>query len=423
MTAVPATVTRRKSSHLVFNVFTAENINSGDRSDTTKAGNMSKQSPTAKCSATIQQRLQWKPMESNIFREMGQFRSLLDVYCLATGKRYKRTVSSNNRNKAKFTCVDCKQGYCYLRLHRTSTASQWVVKRVRMCNCGTPPTILKALQTGDLTALVGQHMEKKSDWKLLANSCFPSGYVCNCITSRRWYVCCKEKDCSGQMELKFRYEHGGRRYNAFCIASAVDCSMDCKNVERQATKTVTETEERSSETCPLCFQEKLDEWVKFPCSKEICRSCFVKLVQTGPSQMLKYGSLLLFEPETNQAHCYNCPFCKATFSATTTVQHHIRGKNSIGREVEVYREVEVRALVSIPYGYQSFDPDRPSHISTEGEYRSLQRPYAVYLHKIEEERLRETAALVANEQQPWQNNLIPNAQVEVIDIEDDSSTP
>ena len=119
------------------------------------------------------------------------FLSLFDVYCFATGKRYERAPVRDKNKETKLVCKICKKGYCYLRIRRKSlNRSWWIVKKVKTCDCGTPPALLEDFQTGGPIVMVGQYIPRLSDWTLVAHACFPRGYICDkSKSSRRWHIC------------------------------------------------------------------------------------------------------------------------------------------------------------------------------------------------------------------------------------------
>ena len=336
----------------------------------------------AKVPTALQQRLGWKPVKRTAYREMGDFRSLFDVYCFATGKRYDRV--DNSRTEVDFVCRACKRGCCSLRQHRTSAASWWSVKLVVACDCGEPPALLKDVESNDLTALVGRYVPQKSDWRLLACACFPRGYVRSRPSSRRWRICCREEQCAGELDVQLQYVGGGRKYDAFTVLAASNCSKQCKEIGGQRSVIPVRALEEDGEACPLCCQDRLDEWVKFPCGQQTCRGCFEKLVQSCPAEISKGANLAVFEPSRNPSHHHSCPFCKAPYSSQTKVQHRVRTDEIASREVRVCD------LIPTPYAYQSFDANAPAHIATEAEYCAMEPRYEAYLRRVEAQRLQES---------------------------------
>ena len=345
---------------------------------------MSKQDATVtKVPTALQQRLTWKPVKRAAFRQKGHFRVLFDTYCLASGKRYK--IVGDSRRTTKFICEECKQGRCSLRIRRTSATSWWIVKKIVTCDCGKPPALLEDLKEDDLTTLVGRYVTKKSDWKLLACASFPHGYICDkSKSSDRWCISCKDVNCDGELNIELEWVGGGRKYDAFRITSAVDCSKQCKQKGGQSSIIPVKAIQKDNEVCPLCCNEESDEWVKFPCGKQTCRDCFEKLVQSCPSEISKRPNLSLFEPDRNPAHHHSCPFCKVAYSPQTKMQHHVRAEKLTARDVKVHD------LVPTSYGYQSFNPEAPAYIATETEYHAMEIQYAAYLREAEANRRRES---------------------------------
>ena len=182
----------------------------------------------AKVPTALQQRLDWKPAKRTAYRQLTEFRRLFNVYCFATGKRYSHVAIG--RVEVDFVCRQCERGCCSVRLHRTSAASWWSVKTVIDCDCGEPPALLDDLKSNDLTSLVGRYVPHKSDWELLACACFPRGYVRNRLTSRRWDISCKGERCNGKLDVELQYISGGRKYDAFTVLAASNCSEQCKEI-------------------------------------------------------------------------------------------------------------------------------------------------------------------------------------------------
>ena len=188
-------------------------------------------------STTLQQRLRWKPVKRATFRHKNQFLAFFNTYCFATGKRYKRAPVRNYRKETKFICEICEQGYCYIRIHRKSlNRSWWIVKKVKTCDCGTPPVLLEDFQTSGPIIMVGQYIPQLSDWTLVAHACFPRGYSCDkSESSRRWRISCKGINCNGKIKIETTYLGEGRKYDTFYIHSATNCSLVCSRISSQNT--------------------------------------------------------------------------------------------------------------------------------------------------------------------------------------------
>ena len=337
----------------------------------------------------MQQRLQWEPLTGTIINGMGQFRALLDVYCFATGKRYKRGEVKNERKEAKFVCKRCSQGYFYLRIRRRNARLYWwIVKEVNVCDCGKPSMLLKDLQSNNLTNLVGRRVFKKQNWRLLANACFAGGYDRDRSGRRFWSISCKRENCPGQINIEWLYKNYKSGYDGFQVLSAVDCCQRCKEIGNNDAPTSLRAPEADQDTCSLCC-EQADEWVKFSCcTQQTCRSCFTDLVHSCPARIVqgrKFGRLLcVFDPIGNRDHFYSCPFCRSSYFPATMVEYRHR------RNHEIAGEVKVCDLVATPYGYQIFDDDTPAAISTEDDYHVMEDRLNAYLRKVEDEHLRDS---------------------------------
>ena len=332
---------------------------------------MSEQDPVPMVSipTAMQQRLYWKPVEGAMFRHMNQFVALLEVYSFATGKRYKRKAvrNSDKRKKATFICQQCKRGRVCVCIHRQNASlSWWFVRTVIMCECGSPPLdLVENLQSHGLTALVGITVEPTCpEWHLLANACFPCGWRRKLGTpERKWDISCQREDCPGLLRVEKQYVNYARRYDKFRILSAIDCCDKCRQFGGEHGPVPVRAPQGHDRTCPLCCQEQLQEWIQFACRQRICVRCLQKLVQACPSEIAKNPSLVVFDPDHNANHHYNCPFCKTAFRPQTKVVHY----RYQGGDV-IAQEEEVGGLVDIPYGYQSFDTDLPAHIANITEY-------------------------------------------------------
>ena len=127
--------------------------------------------------------------------------------------------------------------------------------------------------------------------------------------------------------------------------------------------------------CPICSDDQLEEWVQFPCGKKICRTCLEKHVQTCPLEISKFATLTVFDPDGNPLHRYSCPFCKVAYTPEMEVQHHVPGT------VKFVQQVKVRSLVRIPFAYQSFDSNMPSHILTIDEYCTMKSHFDSFLRQ------------------------------------------
>ena len=347
---------------------------------------MSAQDPVVMVSVptAVQQRLRWKPAKDAAFRHLQQFSRLLEVYCFATGKRYERKPVDHPKKEALFVCKQCRKGRVRLRIHRkNATHYWWVVRTAATCECGSPPNRLENLRLHGLTALVGYTMEPKSDWTLLANTCFPCGYKRKKGSpERKWSISCRRKDCPGQLQIELEYINYARRYDKFRIQSAVDCCEECKQVGKQnkdgpVPVRAPHIDDRS---CPLCYQEETNDWIEFPCGKPptsphmTCTCCLQKLVRACPSVVATNPTLMVFKPDDDPTHCYSCPFCKVAYTPRTKViQHRVREGG-----VVITREVEVGSLVVIPFGYQSFDDTLPAYIETAARYDALFAQYREY---------------------------------------------
>jgi len=333
----------------------------------------------------MQQRLEWKPVKGAVFRQLTQFKVLLDVYCLVTGKRYERVV--NERTEAGFACTQCSKGRFHLRIQRTSaTGDRWIMKTVKICSCGAPPALVEDLKSNDLTKLVGKKVSPKSVWKPLANACFPYGYIRDkSQSSRRWSIHCKRPTCSGEIKTELDYVRGGGKYDAFRIVAAVNCSQACREDGNESIPISTKPPEDDDLSCPLCFEEEPMFSVEFPCGKRTCRDCFQKLVETCPSEMLKRKGLWRFDPDRDDTPCHHCPFCKDAYTPRTKMQLHERDK------ADAASEVKVRELVHIPYAYQSFDDEMQAHVPTQADFVAANEQYVAYLDRMEQEALEASA--------------------------------
>ena len=287
-----------------------------------------------------------------------------------TGKRYEKDAASSQKmKKATFVCQQCKRGRICLRTHRQNARLYWwFVRTATICDCGSPPLpLVKKLESHGLTALVGSTVEPTiPDWRLLANACFPCGWrrqhgTPRCL--REWDIFCERKDCPGQLHVQLQYVNHTRKYDRLHIVSAVDCCDKCKQFGSEDGPVPVKAPQGNDRTCPLCCQEQMEGWIEFSCRQCICVPCLQMLVQACPSAIAKYPSLVVFDPDRKADHCYNCPFCKAAFQPRTKVVHY----RYQGGDV-IVQEEEVAQLVSIPYGYQSFDTDSPAHIATVADY-------------------------------------------------------
>ena len=349
---------------------------------------MSRNNPVATVPTAREQRLEWKPVKGAVFRQLTQFGVLFDVYCLVTGKRYKRAKVDNPKKEADFVCTQCNEGRVCLRIQRSSaTGSRWMVKSVKICGCGVPPALLNDLRSNDLTDLVGTNVAPLSDWKLLANACFPYGYSRNTQgSSRRWCISCRRSGCSGEIHTELDWV-SGRRYDAFHIVSAIDCSKECKEDGSDGIPISAQSPQDDDETCPLCCQEEpMVEWIQFDCGKRTCRDCFEQLVRTCPSEMQKQKGLFRFEPDKYDSHCHHCPFCKKAYTPRTKLQLHVRGM------VDTAEEKEVRELVAIPFAYQSFNNELAAYVATAADYAVVNEQFTEYVHRMEREALEESTA-------------------------------
>jgi len=328
--------------------------------------------------SALQKHLQWEPLEGAVFRKT-DFLARLDLYCFVSGKKYDRVLVHNPQEELNFFCSECNQGRIHLELRHDNPSSYgWIVTRAQICDCGDPPPKLHGLKADGVSALVGEGGWKLSDWDQLAYACFPYGYLCDSMTSTRsWCISCKRKDCDGEINIELHRVKDGPQYAEFCILSTVDCSDYCQKIGQEHDK-----------SCTICCDEKLEEWVHLPCcSQYTCRFCLQKIVETGPPELMKHPYLLVvFRPYQNPAHRYRCPFCMTGFTPSTKIQHCVREESHVAKH-----EVEVRHLATVPYAYQSLDPDVPAHIATEADFALMSECHAEFLRQFEEEARIETA--------------------------------
>ena len=177
------------------------------------------------------------------------------------------------------------------------------------------------------------------------------------------------------MNITLQYVRGGAKYDTMLVSSVIDCSTECKEVGNQNAPIVVRTPPANDRVCRLCYQDQLDEWITLPCCDDkvkYCHDCFGKLVQSCPSSIMKEEKLVVFDPDNNADHCYNCPFCRAPYTPRTKlVQHRVQNDHVPTLEVEVH------SLITIPYAYQSFDLNLPAHIPTVAQYQALQVNYKI----------------------------------------------
>jgi len=341
----------------------------------------------------MQQRLQWKPVEGAVFRQMKEFNSLLNVFSLKTGKQYQRmpaSVPEKERKEANFMCGECRKGCIRLQIQRQNQrVSWWIVRQVESCKCGVPSPVVEDLKAGDTTVLKGRRVAPVSQWKLLAHACFPAGYYNhNKQSSRRQRITCNGEGCPGTMEIEKQWTKGG--YNAFDIVSMVECSVECKYAGKNGTRTALRLVRPDDSSCPICCSNLLrNPWIEFPCGQQACCVCLRRLVESCPAAILRETGVVIFDPTHNAKHCYDCPFCKTPYYPWTKLQLHRRNTN----DIVVSSEESVENLVGTPYAYQSFDPTGlPARIATPADLPRVEARYVEFLHEREAERRRQEQA-------------------------------
>jgi hypothetical protein len=334
------------------------------------------QIPTA-----LQQRLQWKPKESGVFRQLSDFNKLLEVYSFASGSRYKIAPAScvkNERKERNLVCTKCPEGRIELRIQRrNATCSCWIVRRVKLCGCGKPSSLLRIVKKDDRTLLVGKYTKNPKNWKALAHACFPAGYKKVSRSMRYWALSCQSDDCPGRLRFKGE-KYKERRYSILAIDCGINCSAACKARRTQSKPIAAHSKPIEQVCCPLCYEDDLTDWIVFPCGKDTCVECLQKLVRSCPPQ-LSVGAPCLerFEPNHNEKHFHECPFCKAAYRPQTQVQRH-RVLPGSGTNAKI-TTVEVSSLVPIAYAYQSFTQSFPAFVETAAEYAQLQHQYQIFL--------------------------------------------
>jgi len=319
---------------------------------------------------TMRQRLDWRPVEGAAFPQLREFVLLLQVYSLATGKRYDKIKVEDPQKHQLYRCRTCDEGYVLLRIERRNAHMYWwEVETVFTCDCGSPSGVVQYLREDGASALMGRTSLRTEDWELLASACFPCGFVRNRNSLRDWDIRCQRKNCPGRMQIELQYVQGGTKYERLHVTSVVDCGCNDRS-------------------CPICTQDEFQEWIEFPCGKRTCSTCLQQLVQSCPPAILTNPCLVVFDPDRNASHCYNCPFCKTPYVPKTELtQHRVQGRGVISRKVPLYQ------LVEIPYAYQSFDSHLPAHIPNATQYEAVRTRYTAYWNSVANERLRETAVV------------------------------
>lgn len=167
-----------------------------------------------------------------------------------------------------------------------------------------------------------------------------------------------------------------------------------------------------AETCPLCYQNEVKEWIEIQCCRQqFCLGCLENVVRTCPSEIQKYPRLELFEPEKDPAQRHGCPYCRVPFSPATKVLHRGMVDN-----VTTQKMWEISSLVIIPCAFQSFDSQIPACIFTMAEYRTAQGRFEEYRRRVSAEAVRRSQER-AHRPVPWVPRM-PPLQAPYIDVMD-----
>jgi len=321
------------------------------------------------------------------FRTLEAFKAQLDVYSFACGRRYERRhdESIDHRKEAFYSCVKCYDaGVIQLQIERRNQSTySWIVEYICKCRCkGTPSPLVDRLINSGPTALKNQIVGTRDDWKMIANVCFPAGYINGREASNGWSIRCKREDCPGRITVRVSHKRGYGGKNKLSVDSVLDCCQDCKLFGRD-TPIVVMQKARPSElgTCLICYEENLLRWVQMPCGKETCYDCLKKLVHSCPEEIKRLHDLVIFNPGRDPTHYYTCPFCRVPYYPATMVDTHSRVLNRGFTVNTVTEEKRVDQVVDTPYSYQSFDLNSQQASVTEQEYPAVMERYQQYLRR------------------------------------------
>jgi len=354
-----------------------------------------------KVTTAMQRRVDWVPARGMAFRCIEDFEAQLDVYMYVRGLRYKKLGAGyGGPHVVHFYCPNCKNGEGGLVLlgfqqPPNRSTNPWNVTYVRECKClaHTPWPWVDQLKEKGSAALENQIVGAAEDWKLLANVCFPGGYKCmgGSEDGVGWTVVCRRQGCRGKITMAATNKRNYTGERPLRIGNVVDCCQQCKDKACEWIDTLTAGgKQKEPPTCPLCYKENLQFWVRMPCKKEICIGCLENLVHSCPDEIKRVEDVVVFRPGEDPKHYYTCPFCRVPYYPTTELtmcigsgdEQNNQACAAVPMEETIEVPVQVESMVKAPYAYQSFDDSAGRKASvTREEFDIVVEEYKQYLEK------------------------------------------